>query len=175
VIDYRGYGRSGGAPTATALVRDAHRAFDGVRALLRARGRGGPTVVAGRSLGSVPALELAAARGWPEVGGLVVESGFAATLPLLAGLGLGHLGLTEADGFGNSEKIRAYPGPTLVIHGEQDRLLPVANARALFAAAGAADKRLLVIPGADHNSVFAEGLGEYLEAVVALAQRTAAG
>ncbi len=172
-VDYRGYGRSTGRPTATALLADARAAFGWLRPWLAERGCPGPVAVFGRSLGSAPALELAAALGWPEVAGLVVESGFAELLPLLRVLGLdpAELGLSEAQGFGNPEKIARYGGPTLVIHGERDHLIPVGHGRALFAASGSRDKRLLVIPGADHNSLFAHGLEAYLRAVADLGRR----
>jgi len=169
-VDYRGYGRSTGRPTATALLADAHGVFRWVRQWLAERGYPGPVAVCGRSLGSAPALELAASLGHPEVAGLVVESGFAELLPLLEVLGLDPegLGLTEEHGFGNLEKIRQYRGPTLIIHGERDHLIPIGQGRALFAASEARDKRLLVIPGADHNSLFAYGLEPYARALADL-------
>ncbi len=172
VVDFRGYGRSSGRPTASTLVSDAHAAFDFARDWLADGGYGGPLCVMGRSLGSAPALELAARRGHPAVAGLVVESGFANTMGLLETLGVpaGTLGLTEAHGFGNLEKIRAYPGPTLILHGRGDDLIPLSEAEALFEASPARRKRLVVVAGADHNSLFAVGAAQYQEALRAFAE-----
>ncbi len=171
VVDYRGYGRSTGRPSAGTLLEDAHRVLDFVRDGKLGRPLGAPIVV-GRSLGSAPALELASARS-PDVAALVVESGFTRTLPLLETLGLdpAALGLREEDGFHNLEKIRRYEGPTVVIHGEQDRLIPPENAHEFMEASGATEKRLLLLRDADHNTVFLVGLSEYLGVISALARR----
>lgn len=172
-LDYRGYGRSPGRPTASALLADARAAFPWVREWLAKRGCPGPMAVFGRSLGSAPALEIAASVGYPAVAGLVLESGFARLLPLLEVLGIAaaHLGVTEEEGFRNLDKIRAYPGPTLVIHGERDQLIPPGEGRALYEASAAVDKRLLLIPGADHNSLFLHGFEPYLGALAELARK----
>jgi len=60
VADYRGYGRSSGQPTFTGLVKDAPLIFEAAREKLAQRGLQEKLFVMGRSLGSVPALELAA-------------------------------------------------------------------------------------------------------------------
>ncbi len=167
VVDYRGYGRSDGRPSARTLLPDAHAAWQGVREWLAAQSYNGPMVVGGRSLGSAPALDLAASLGSGEVAALLLDSAFARTMPLLRILGLdaAALGLDEDDGFGNLGKVSHYTGPTLVIHGAQDDLISPQEGRDLFAASGSAQKRLLLVPQADHNSVLLYGLAEYLEAV----------
>ena len=55
--------------------------------------------------------------------------------------------------------------PTLIIHAEDDHLIPLADGQALYEASPARDKRLLTIPGADHNTLFAVGWRPYLAAV----------
>ncbi|TFG92328.1 MAG: alpha/beta fold hydrolase, partial [Syntrophobacterales bacterium] len=59
-VDYRGYGRSTGTPTVTAMMRDCHTIFEYILNWLAEGGFTGPLVVMGRSLGSASALELAA-------------------------------------------------------------------------------------------------------------------
>ena len=59
VADYRGYGLSNGRPTATNLLKDAHAIFQGFIAFLEELNYGGDIFIMGRSLGSVPALEIA--------------------------------------------------------------------------------------------------------------------
>jgi hypothetical protein len=70
-LDYRGYGGSTGTPSETGLRRDAEAAWD----FLVARPEVDPARVAlyGRSLGSVPALHLAARR---PVRAVVLDSPF---------------------------------------------------------------------------------------------------
>ena len=136
-VDYRGYGRSTGDPTVSAMMRDCHEIFRFVRQWLPEMGYPGPLVVMGRSLGSASALELAAA--YPDqVAALIVESGFAYAGPLLQllGVNLAAIGFKETAGFRNIDKIRAYPGPTLIIHAEHDHIIPMSDGQALYDAAG---------------------------------------
>jgi fermentation-respiration switch protein FrsA (DUF1100 family) len=171
VFDYRGYGRSGGSPTITNMMRDCHVVFELAKRFLSEKGFTGPLIVMGRSLGSAPALELASTYA-DEVSGLIVESGFAFAEPLfeLFGFSLKKMGISEQDAFRNVEKIRALGKPCLIIHGERDHLIPFAEGQALFDACKAKKKRLLVIPGADHNDLFYRGIEEYLQAVKELAE-----
>jgi pimeloyl-ACP methyl ester carboxylesterase len=164
--DYRGYGHSTGQPSVSTMLADAHAVLDHARVWLRDEGCTGPLVVMGRSLGSASALELAAAHA-DVVAGLVIESGFAhsQTLLDLVGLDMERAGVTEAEGFRHLEKIAGFTKPTLVIHAENDEILPFADGRDLYAAAGAAQKRLLTIRGAGHNDIFFVGLAEYLQAL----------
>jgi fermentation-respiration switch protein FrsA (DUF1100 family) len=169
VVDYRGYGRSGGSPTITGMMRDCHWAFEYTKSFLAERRFTGPLVVMGRSLGSAPALELVST--YPnQVKGLIIESGFAFSGPLLElfGFSMKRLGITEKDAFRNIEKVRAFEKPCLFIHGERDRLIPFSEGQALFEACPAKMKKLLVIRGADHNDLFDRGIDEYLQAVTEL-------
>jgi hypothetical protein len=126
----------------------------------------GPLMVMGRSLGSASALELAAA--YPEeIAALIIESGFAYAGPLLQllGVNLAAIGFQEKAGFRNIDKIRAYPGPTLIIHAEHDHIIPLSDGRALYDASRAADKTLLIIPHANHNDILSQGFGDYMAAI----------
>lgn len=165
-VDYRGYGRSTGRPTITAMMRDAHAVLDFTRRWLRENGHHGPLILMGRSLGSASVLELALHYA-PDLEGLIIESGFAYTAPLmrLLGVELGDLGLGEEDGFQNMEKIRSFTKPTLIIHAEQDHIIAFSEGAALYEASGAGDKRFLPIPGANHNDIFLRGMSPYMEAI----------
>jgi hypothetical protein len=119
----------------------------------------------GRSLGSAAALEVATQR-QASIAGLIIESGFSDDLALLRRLGL-RLQIPSglAFGFGNLEKIAHVEVPTLVIHGESDTLIPLTDGRALFEACGAADKRLVRIPGGHHNDLMVVGSQRYFGAI----------
>jgi uncharacterized protein len=171
-VDYRGYGRSTGDPTVSAMMRDCHAIFAFARRWLVEMGYPGPLMLMGRSLGSASALELAAA--YPErVAALIVESGFAYAGPLLQllGVNLAAIGFKEMAGFRNVDKIRAYPGPTLIIHAERDHIIPFSDGQALYDASAAPDKTLLKIPRANHNDLLLQGFAAYMTAIQALAAR----
>jgi pimeloyl-ACP methyl ester carboxylesterase len=170
-VDYRGYGRSTGTPGVSAMMTDCHVIMEFVRNWLSDRGFTGPLILMGRSLGSASALELVSS--YPEkIKGLIVESGFAFTGPLLSLLGVNLAGLNfdEKKGFGNLDKIKKYQGPTLIIHAEMDQIIPFSDGRALFDASPSEQKTLLKIQRANHNDIFIHGFDEYMAAVKNLSQ-----
>lgn len=165
-VDYRGYGHSTGQPSVSSMLRDAHVVFDYTRKWLNLNGCSGPFIVMGRSLGSAPALELA--ESYPEIiDGLIIESGFARSQTILdlVGVDMERAGISENEAFRHIEKIGHFRKPTLIIHAELDQILPFTDGAALYEASGAVHKRLLKIPGADHNSIFQVGLSDYMKAV----------
>ena len=171
-VDYRGYGRSEGKPTVTAMMQDGHVILNWTRDWLEKNGFNGPLAVMGRSLGSASALELASHQ-VSQIDGLIIESGFAFAAPLLQLLGISPaaVGFKEETGFGNIDKIKTIDKPTLIIHAEFDHIIPFSDGKALYDASPSKNKTLLMIPGANHNDIFARGLSEYLEAVKMLTQK----
>lgn len=158
IVDYSGYGRSGGEPSYSAMLDDAERLFAALSD--RERERGCPfrrRIVLGRSIGSAPAIHLA----WrfpDRVDALVIDSGFARVTDLIARFrelrGLpGGAPAVPAEFRDNVDKLRDCRMPTLLLHGALDTLIPVTAARENLAASRAAWKRLVEIPGAGHNDL----------------------
>ena len=168
VIDYRGYGNSDGTPTCSNLLSDAVAVLESAGSIFDHHGLTPSRLYAmGRSLGSAAAIEVAARAG-DRLSGLVVESGFADTFVLLARLGFSVEGTTESrDGFGNPQKIADVTIPTLIIHGEDDVLIPAQDGEVLFQRSGAEQKRLLPIAGAGHNDLMLVGRTQYFDAIQA--------
>ncbi len=156
--DYRGYGGSTGSPSTSNLVKDAPVILDHVIAFLKERSHTGPLVVMGRSLGSAPAIELASTRG-SDIAALIVDSGFARIPPLLAlfGISLEALGLRDVSGLDNEDKMANVRMPVLVLHAKGDVLLPPWNGERILECAASDEKRLVMIPNADHNTIMAFG------------------
>jgi pimeloyl-ACP methyl ester carboxylesterase len=163
-VDYRGYGRSNGTPTVTSMMRDAHVIFKALRDWLKQESRTGPLLVMGRSLGSACAVELAASY-QQDIAGLMIDSGFALTVPLLRCLGVDTdaLAITEADGFKNIQKIAQFSKPTLILHAQYDQFIPVMSAELLHVECAAKSKEFLVVPGADHNTMLVQAGRHYFE------------
>ena len=174
-VDYRGYGRSTGSPTITAMMRDCHAIFEFSLKWLEDKGCTGPVIAMGRSLGSASALELASQHK-NRLNGLIIESGFAYAGPLLRLLGINPeaIGFKEEKGFRNLAKIKTWDKPALIIHAEFDQIIPFSEGQALYQACPSSEKTLLKIPFADHNDLFARGLREYMRAVEALAGKAGA-
>jgi len=172
VVDYRGYGRSGGEPTVSAMMQDCHKIHSFTRKWLSDNGCTGSLIVMGRSLGSASALELASAHE-EEIDGLVVESGFALAEPLLMLLGIdvSSLNFAESKGFRNLDKIKQFHKPVLIIHAEFDQIIPYSDALMFYSVSESADKTLVKVPGANHNDIFFRGLTEYMSAIKSFADR----
>ena len=165
VADYRGYGASSGIPTLTDLVLDCHAILKEVQEELTRRNLRKNLWVMGRSLGSISALELAYKH--PEViKGLIIESGFPSAVRIITHLGIpaDGIGLKKIDQ-GCLEMIKEIHIPSLIIHGEEDTLVPIENARDLYEHLGSKEKELLVIPSATHNDVLIVGFRGYFDAL----------
>ncbi len=166
VTDYRGYGWSTGTPTTSALIEDGRVILQKTITWLQENDYSGDIIIMGRSMGSSVAIDLAVEFA-DQIKGIVIESGFARTIPLAKTLGLNPeaLGLTEEDGFQNEEKISKVKTPTFILHGQNDTLIEVWQAEALHAACAAKSKELQIVPGADHNSLIAVGGILYFQAI----------
>jgi len=166
VIDYRGYGWSSGQPKASTMLQDAEAVASAVPDLLRGAGLGADRLfMMGRSLGSALAIH-AVYQSPHSFKGLIIESGFARTIPLLARLGLPtELGTNLPDPIGNLWKISEITLPLLVIHGELDYLIPVSSGQALYNASPAEDKRILRIERAGHNDLLFRDPEAYFDAI----------
>lgn len=149
MIDYRGYGKSSGSITSQAqLHADVRAAWDSIATRYAARKR----VIYGRSLGSglaaSLATELSAAQA-PHLTVLVSPYRSVAALtaqhyPWVPEALLRYPLRTDA-------LIGRIPNRLLLVHGEQDALIPPGHSRALQVLAPQA--QLLLVPGASHNDV----------------------
>lgn len=176
-FEYPGYGLSAAeAPSEAGVVRDAAAAF---AYLVRARGVDPRSVVLlGRSIGSGPAVALAAqlcaapcpALGCPApglLGGLVVESGVASCVRVVSAAAA-HVPHTDL--FPNVDRIGAVTAPVCIIHGARDTTVPVAHAHMLWdAVRPSARWRLLVLPAAGHDDIPTVAAAEWLAAIIDLA------
>lgn len=149
VYDYRGYGKSTGRPTEAGVLTDARAA----RRWLAARTgvRECDVVLAGHSLGTGVAVDLAAADGAP---GLILEGAFT-SLPDVAEW---HVPLLPVRAvmqtrFHSEAKISAYRGPLLQVHGDADGVVPYSQGLRLFAAAND-PKQFVTVRGGDHNRLY---------------------
>lgn len=167
IFDYRGYGRSLGKEDMHGVHLDGQAALDyvGQRADVDPAG----IVVFGQSLGGAIAIYSAASSGVP-VRAVVVESAFSSYRAIfrekLADFFLTWplqwpLSLAVTDRYSPLTALeRLKDVPVLVIHGDQDRIVPVQHARRLYAAAGK-DRELWIIEGGAHIAAFTEFQADY--------------
>jgi hypothetical protein len=160
IFDYRGYGRSEGAPSEQGTYRDAEAALAYV--LSRPDVDAEHIVYFGRSLGAAVAVELATRR--PPFA-LILES----PLPSIAELARHHYPFLPAGRllrtkYDSLSKIGNVHVPLLVLHGDQDEVIPFQSGRKLFEAADE-PKRFYTIRGAGHNDTYIVGGREYFQAL----------
>ncbi|MBI4216563.1 MAG: alpha/beta hydrolase [Chloroflexi bacterium] len=165
VADFRGYGKSGGGPSFSALNGDAHPIFRYLMAKRREWGHTGLLFVMGRSMGAQPALELASS--YPdELKGLIVESGLSDPSRMATRLAP-YTDTAALEEFvrASQERLRSVRLPLLAIHGDWDEIIPYDRAVQFFSQVGSEDKRFVTIHGAGHNDLLLRGLDEYLGAI----------
>ena len=148
-IDYRGYGRSQGKPSETGLYADAQAALEAAK---KYSGAGSEEIVIfGQSLGGAVAVELASRQ---PVRGVVLEAAFTSIRDmarhLYSFLPVGPLLRTSFD---SESRIAKIDTPLLMIHGQDDDIVPLDMGRKLFAAAEE-PKEFSEVEGAGHNDVY---------------------
>lgn len=162
IFDYRGYGKSEGTPSEQGLYADAAAAYEYL--LRRQDVQPEHIVFFGRSLGGAVAVELATRNPCEK---LILESTFTSIKDMardLFGPLPAHVILRSQ--FDSFTKIRTIHVPLLVIHGNQDRIVPFEQGKRLFSAANA-PKCFYEIHGADHNNTYDLGGNAYFERLTA--------
>lgn len=150
-VSYRGYGGSTGSPSEAGLIADGEAAY----AFAAAQYPPERIVLWGYSLGSGIAVALAAQH---PVGKLILEAPFtsaadigAAAFPYLPVRWL------LKDSFHSDRRIAAVRAPLLIMHGEQDSVVPVRFGEQLFALANE-PKRMIRFPQGDHVNLEGQGV-----------------
>jgi hypothetical protein len=155
IIDYRGYGRSEGRPSEEGLHTDAVASWRFVR---ETKGFAADRVVLfGRSLGGAVAARLATEV---KPAALILESSFSSArdvaaehFPLLSKL------IVLRYNFDTVGRVKGSNSPLLVIHSEDDEMIPFHLGERIYAAASE-PKQLLRLRGG-HNLGFTQSQPEY--------------
>jgi hypothetical protein len=159
-VEYRGYGTSPSEhPSEAGLYADAEAA-------LVAEASAALTLW-GSSLGSGIAVEMAT-RG--HAARLILQAPYT-SIPAVAQrwLPILPMSLLIGDRFDNLAKAPAVRVPTLIIHGDDDAVVPHDMGKTLAKAIAGAE--LLTIAGAGHNDLFARDRDRIIDAIVAHATR----
>jgi hypothetical protein len=116
-------------------------------------------VYVGRSLGAAVAVELARAQ---PPAGLILETAFT-TLKDVARVHYPFVPLwflrTKYESLRKIPEVRV---PLLILHGDRDEVVPLEQAKRLYAAANE-PKQLHVIRGAEHNNTYVIGDAAYFD------------
>jgi len=165
-VDYRGWGESTPLiPSERSILADADRAW---QELVRRQPDPHKRVIFGHSLGGGVAIDLASRKHYPvDYGALIVESTFT-NLPEVASAA-GVLGTIASwitrQKFDSVDKIGQVDAPILMLHGENDRTVPVALGRRLRDAARPGSVHWIEVPGGSHSDLHVEAPELYRNAV----------
>jgi uncharacterized protein len=148
---YRGYSGSTGSPSEAALIADAKLAHDH---LLGMGLRPEDIVIYGESLGTGVAVQLAANR---RSAGVVLDAPYTSLLDIARH----HYRFIPVkffllDTFASIDYITRIDAPLLVMHGTEDRVIPLEYGKALYEAADQ-PKQMAVLRGAGHSDLYAFG------------------
>jgi pimeloyl-ACP methyl ester carboxylesterase len=153
-VDYPGYGRSEGEASEPALVAAAEAGLAWSRRELPA----GPQVVLGWSLGAAVAMQLSR-RHEGSIDSLILLSpwdSLAAVAAVHYPSWIVRLGMGKgSDTYDSAQAANRLELPTVVIHGQEDQIIPIHHGRALVGSFPITP-RFLEIPGVGHNDLLAQ-------------------
>ena len=159
VYDYRGYGFTAGPPHLATFLSDGLALYDETLKQTPSH----KLIVYGASMGTTVAAYIASKR---QVSGLVLGMPIASVeeeYPVYGRL----MGLPEEmiasvkpsqearSIFGEAALLKGSKVPLLVLGGSDDQVVPVTQAREVFAASAATQKSIVEVAGAGHNDVIA--------------------
>lgn len=156
--DYQGYGTSAGRPGENATYADESAVYDFLAIHV-----GTPPdriIIFGRSVGSGPAVQLAARR---PAAGLVLQSPFLSAFRVLT-----RIPLLPFDRFPNYKRIQHVHCPVLIMHGTADSVIGLWHGQKLFELANE-PKQFVAVEGADHNDASPVVIQMYNRALVKFA------
>jgi fermentation-respiration switch protein FrsA (DUF1100 family) len=145
-LSYRGYGGSTGSPTEAGLIADGIAAYQ----FAAARYGAGRIVLWGESLGGGVAVPIAAER---PVARVILESPFTSAADVGASAyPFVPVRLLMKDQFRSDLRIAGVTAPVLVMHGEQDNIVPITQGERLYAMIRA-PKRFVRLGAGGHNDL----------------------
>lgn len=147
VVDYPGYGRSPGKASEAGILKMADAAVQRVKAL----NPGAGWISAGWSLGAAVAVQ-AAARNGADLRGLVVMSGWSSLRDAAAvHFPVWLVRLFASEDYDSATTAAAIHCPVLILHGENDDLIPVAQGKKLAGQFSSA--KWIPLPEVGHNDL----------------------
>ena len=172
IIDYRGYGQSGGRPSETGMNRDAFAACENLNCNMGIYPR--DIILLGRSLGGAVAAKLATRT---EPLALIVESAFT-SVPDIAGELYPWLPARWLSRMRHATRdyVATAGSPVLVIHSRNDEIIPYHHGERIFESA--AEPRTLLPLQGSHNDAWLRDETNYInglrEFLVSIPESTAA-
>ncbi len=159
MYDYRGFGQSAGSVDRQGMIADVSAAFDYV--ITRDDVDPALLISFGHSLGGAKSITAFAQRAIPGLRAIIVDGAFS-SYRQMAGLVGGELAESLiTDDFSPQDYVEKIMGvPLLVVHGENDEVVPLSQGEALFQRANQ-PKTMFKVKGGTHGDALSRDNGEY--------------
>lgn len=159
LAEYRGYSGNAGSPSEQGLYNDAKGYIEHlINDLSISQDR---IVLLGESLGGGVAVKMATE--YPSIRALVLESTYTSAVDVARQTyWFFPVELVMADQFRSIDQLDNVKAPVLIVHGDEDALIPYGHAKKLFNAIRQNDKRLVTIEGGTHDDLYARGAAKYV-------------
>lgn len=145
-MEYRNFGNTKGTTLQEDIFADAAMTYDWLKA------QGYPQIIVyGYSYGTAVASGLTSLR---PVKKLILTAPFASMRGLVAEKSVPLGSLVMRDTYPSKDYLQQYHGALLIIHGQNDLLIPVHHGQMLYDAAAAKDKELVLLEHTDHHNIF---------------------
>ena len=164
-LAYRGSSGSSGRPNEAALSSDALMVFDALHTLTGAAD--GAVILYGESLGTALATKIAIQR---NADGVILEAPFT-SIRDLAKIQYPDIDLSDVltQFWDTAAIISDMDEPLLILHGTDDKLVPIAQGQTVFELAGSAQKWMESLSGVGHQGLWTDdalaALYEFLDRI----------
>ena len=158
IVDYRGYGRSSGRPSERGLYKDAQSVYN----YLVSEKNVSPEriILYGESLGGAVAIDLASKS---NIKALITECAFSSTYDVAKTIYPFLPRIFISSKFDSTSKIENIHVPKLIIHSQNDEIIPFGQSVKLLEASSE-PKRHLVLKGS-HNTCFLDSKELYVSGI----------
>ena len=158
LFDYRGYGKSTGAPSEKGIYMDAQAAYDYL--VNEEKIVTDNIILFGQSLGAAAAIDVAIKN---HIRSIIIEGAFTSTKDMAKTMfPMNIVSFLLPSNYNNLKKIAQINAPKLIVHGEDDEIVPFSMGKKLFEAS-MDPKFFYAIKGAGHNDTFIVGGKKYFE------------
>eukprot|EP01130_Rhizamoeba_saxonica_P012414 TRINITY_DN5233_c0_g1_i1.p1 TRINITY_DN5233_c0_g1~~TRINITY_DN5233_c0_g1_i1.p1 ORF type:complete len:299 (-),score=48.71 TRINITY_DN5233_c0_g1_i1:46-942(-) len=150
--EYQGYGIANGSPSGNTCKSDIRAVYEFLTEQLQVDGEN--IVIFGRSIGTGPSIWMAykSEKEYIKVGALILQSPYTSIRNIAREIA-GLIGVVVPKIFDNIGLITKISSPIILIHGENDDIIPATHSHKLYNSfKGRKDNIILKLcPGSDHN------------------------
>lgn len=149
IMEYRNFGNTKGTTLQENIFSDAAETYDWLKAQ-----RYPQIVVYGYSFGTAVASGLTTLR---PIEKMILTAPFSTMRGLVAEKPVPLGSVIMHDSYSSKDYLQKYHNPLLIIHGEDDSLIPIHHGQTMYDAAASENKKFIRLEKTDHRDIFFQG------------------